>query len=62
MTEPKYGDPAMESYFRSLPPDVQGFISQSGAKVSSLGELMMIGEHFRISFGHDPTQGAEPSR
>ena len=41
--EVKYRDPNMEAYFNSLPP---------GADISTPGELMLIGEHFRNSFGY----------
>lgn len=43
----KYDDPEMERYFLSLPPETQEFINQSGAEISTLGELMEIGEHFK---------------
>lgn len=47
----KYEDPRMEAYFNSLPSPVRRFIHRSGAEISSPGELMLIGEHFRNSFG-----------
>ena len=48
----KFDDPNMENYFRSLPLEVQAFIQNSGADISTPGELMHIGEHFRNSFGY----------
>lgn len=53
----KYDDPNMEHYFRSLPPSVQRLIERSGADICSPGELMLIGEHFKISYGYQ-----EPER
>ena len=50
--EVKYRDPNMEAYFNSLPPAVRVFIDRSGADISTPGELMLIGEHFRNSFGY----------
>lgn len=41
----------MEAYFASLPPKVRAFINRSKADISTPGELMLIGEHFRNSFG-----------
>lgn len=49
----KYRDPKMEAYFNSLPPQVKSYINRSKADISSLGSLMLIGEHFRYSFGPD---------
>ena len=37
----------MFEYFMSLPQNVQKYIVQSGAEISTLGELMQIGEHFK---------------
>ena len=37
----------MEQYFNTLPIATQKFIEQSGAQISTLGELMEIGEHFK---------------
>ena len=48
----KYENPQMEAYFNSLPPEVQSFIENSKADISTPGELMLIGEHFRNSFGY----------
>ena len=45
----KYDNYDMERYFQSLPPDIKDFISSSGVEVSTLGELMLIGEHFKHS-------------
>jgi hypothetical protein len=39
--------PEMENYFNSLPSDVQNYIENSGAAITTLGELMEIGEHFK---------------
>ena len=47
----KYEDPRMEAYFNSLPSKVRAFINNSRADISTPGELMLIGEHFRKSFG-----------
>ncbi|MDO4515929.1 MAG: hypothetical protein Q4C76_02175 [Bacillota bacterium] len=47
----KYENPQMEAYFASLPPKVRAFINRSKADISTPGELMLIGEHFRNSFG-----------
>ena len=47
----KYEDPKMEEYFQSLPAEVKAYINASGADICSLGELTMIGEHFRHSLG-----------
>lgn len=49
----RYENPQMEQYFRSLPPKVQNFILDSHAEIGSLGDLMLIGEHFRHSLGCD---------
>lgn len=43
----QFEDAAMEQYFLSLPVSVQQFILQSGVEISTLGELMEIGEHFK---------------
>lgn len=48
----KFDNPDMEHYFRTLPQEVRLFIERSGAEISSPGELMLIGEHFRNSFGY----------
>ncbi len=37
----------LRDYFLSLPKTVQDFILRSGAEISTLGELMEIGEHFK---------------
>lgn len=52
----KYKDPKMEAYFNSLPPVVKSYINQSKADISSLGSLMLIGEHFRNSLGTQENQ------
>ena len=43
----KYDNGDMDRYFQSLPPNVKAFIKSSGIEISTLGELMMIGEHFK---------------
>lgn len=52
----KYEDHRMEAYFNSLPSKVRAFINNSRADISTPGELMLIGEHFRKSFG-EPEEG-----
>ena len=42
--------------FNSLPSKVRAFINNSRADISTPGELMLIGEHFRKSFG-EPEEG-----
>lgn len=42
----------MEEYFNTLPPEVQNYILTSQANISSLGELTLIGEYFKNSFGY----------
>ncbi len=37
----------MQAYFNSLPQETRDFIDRSDVKVSTLGELMEIGEHFK---------------
>ncbi|MCC8122108.1 MAG: hypothetical protein LIO58_00980 [Oscillospiraceae bacterium] len=49
----KYEDPKMEAYFNSLPGVVKRYIAKSGAVIGSLGELTMIGEHFKNSLAPD---------
>lgn len=40
-----------------MPSKVRAFINLSKAEIGSLGDLMLIGEHFRNSFGPDePTK------
>ena len=48
----KYRDPWMENYFNSLPPAVRSLINRSKAEIASRGELMLIGEHFKINLGY----------
>ncbi|HWS42419.1 MAG TPA: hypothetical protein VN421_04960 [Pseudoflavonifractor sp.] len=43
----KFEDPAMKNYFLSLPQGVRRYLEDSGVELSTLGELMMIGEHFK---------------
>lgn len=45
----KYRDPQMERYFTALPPAVRHYINSTGVDISTYGELMQIGEHFRHS-------------
>ena len=45
----KFKDPAMEKYFSSLPPAVKQYLNSTGVEISTPGELMQIGEHFRHS-------------
>lgn len=40
-------DPVLGEYFATLPPKVQDFIVNAKAEISTLGELIAIGEHFR---------------
>ena len=40
-------NPELGEYFAALPPRVQDFITSSNAEISTLGELMKIGEHFK---------------
>ena len=51
-----FEDPKLEEYFRTLPEDVQRFLNSSGKEICSLGELMLVGEHLRNSFGHPPEE------
>ena len=37
----------MFEYFMSLPQNVQKYILQSGTQISTLGDLMQVGEHFK---------------
>ena len=39
--------PQLREYFASLPRYVQDFILDSNAQITTLGELMEIGEHFK---------------
>ena len=51
-----FEDPKLEEYFRTLPPNVQRFLDNSGKEICSLGELMLVGEHLRNTFGHLPEE------
>lgn len=42
-----YSDYDMERYYSSLPPNAKDFINLSGVEISTFGQLLMIGEHFR---------------
>jgi hypothetical protein len=43
----KFENPEMQNYFDSLPPEAKSHIIKSGVEISTLGELMKIGEHFK---------------
>ena len=51
-----FEDPKLEEYFRTLPEDVQRFLNSSGKEICSLGELMLVGEHLKNSFGYPPKE------
>ena len=55
MNHRKYDDPEMDEYFTSLPPEVQAYVERSQVEISTYGELMQIGEHFKSSIGEDET-------
>ncbi|MCY1715300.1 hypothetical protein [Caproiciproducens galactitolivorans] len=46
-------DPNLKNYFTSLPKDVQNRIKRSGVEISTLGELMEVGEHLKETGGID---------
>lgn len=50
---PFYKDPKMEEYFLSLPTEVRAFIISSGREISTPGELMMVGEHFKMTLRNE---------
>lgn len=52
-----YEDPKMQAYYNALPSKVRAFIDNSGVDISTPGELMLIGEHFRKKFGEDQPSG-----
>ena len=43
----QFEDPKMQEYFEALPSKVRAFLRNSKIEISSPGELMMIGEHFK---------------
>ena len=43
----QFEDPKMQVYFEALPSKVRAFLRNSKLEISSPGELMMIGEHFK---------------
>lgn len=43
----QFEDPKMQEYFEALPSKVRAFLRNSKLEISSPGELMMIGEHFK---------------
>lgn len=48
-----FEDPKMQAYYNDLPSKVRAFIDNAGVDISTPGELMLIGEHFRKKFGED---------
>lgn len=42
-----FQDQEMQKYYDSLPFKVRHFVDESGEKLSTLGELKQVGEHFR---------------
>ena len=53
----QYEDPKMQAYYDALPGKVRAFIDNAGVDISTPGELMLIGEHFRKKFGEDDRPG-----
>lgn len=49
----KYENPQMQAYFDGLPGKVRAVIDQSGVDISTPGELMLVGEHFRKKFAQE---------
>lgn len=45
-----YDDPKMQAYFNDLPAKARVMIDRSGVEISTPGELMLVGEHFRKKF------------
>ena len=43
----RYTDPRMRAYLLTLPSKVRARLMRSKVEIASLGELMMVGEHFR---------------
>lgn len=52
-----FEDPKMQAYYNDLPSKVRAFIDNAGVDISTPGELMLIGEHFRKKFGEDHQPG-----
>ncbi len=48
----QFEDPKMQEYFEALPSKVRAFLRNSKIEISSPGELMMIGEHFKKGIGN----------
>ena len=42
-------DPDLRYYFESLPIDIKNRILESEVEISTLGELMEVAEHFRVT-------------
>lgn len=55
-----FEDPKMEAYFNALPSKTRAFLRNAGVEISTPGELMLIGEHFRNHF--EETEPKPPSR
>ena len=54
--------PQLREYFASLPRYVQDFILDSNAQITTLGELMEIGEHFKKDLSAEPRPAAKTHR
>ncbi len=48
-----YDDPKMQAYFNDLPAKARAMIDRSGVEISTPGELMLVGEHFRKKFAEE---------
>ncbi|MPM85128.1 hypothetical protein SDC9_132205 [bioreactor metagenome] len=55
----RYTDAKMRSYYLTLPPKVRARLMNTKVEFASLGELMMVGEHFRNEL--DPEERHPPS-
>lgn len=53
----QYTDANMQAYFQSLPFKVRAILMRSNIEISTLGELMMVGEHLKKEL---PTDEQEP--
>lgn len=53
----QYTDPRMQEYFLSLPSKVRAHLMLSKVEFASLGDLMLVGEHFRNNL---PPEEREP--
>ncbi len=49
----RYTDPKMRAYFSTLPSKVRARLMLSKVEIASLGELMLVGEHFRNNLPPD---------